>query len=112
MNNLEILRKYLAEHPESKFIYMRRTTIDNRVIDIPVKHAEATIKHNPLWQLVGVAETATQVVTPPEIPTPTPQKKGKQWEHKCEACQEGFNTPQGLAVHKRRKHENNASGQV
>jgi hypothetical protein len=51
--NLAKLADIRKKNPSATHIYMRRVDKDNLVVDIPVDHAEFTIRQRPAWELVS-----------------------------------------------------------
>lgn len=50
--NMEALEQIKENNPTATHVYIRRTTIDNSVIDIPIMMAEDEIKKHPEWEVV------------------------------------------------------------
>lgn len=51
--NLEKLADIRRKNPTASHIYIRRTTKDNLVVDIPIAQIEFIIRNNPLWEVVA-----------------------------------------------------------
>lgn len=70
--NLNILASLRKSNPSMTHIYMRRTDKDGLVIDIPVEHAEATIRLRKHWEVVAsnkqMDDAVEQLFKEPEAP--------------------------------------------
>lgn len=51
MENLRRLEEIKKKEPHATHVYMRRTNKDNLAVDIPISHADFTIRNNPIWIL-------------------------------------------------------------
>jgi len=51
--NLAKLAEIRLKNPSATHIYIRRCDKDNLVVDIPIDHAEFTIRNKPQWELVA-----------------------------------------------------------
>lgn len=51
--NLEKVADIRKRNPTAKHVYIRRVGQDGLVIDIPVDHAEVTIRRHPKWEIVS-----------------------------------------------------------
>lgn len=51
--NLAKLKEIKAKNPSATHVYLRRWNKDKLIVDIPMSHADFTIKNNPLWELVS-----------------------------------------------------------
>lgn len=82
-----------------KHVYVRRMKrvgndiVELGVVDIPENHIEATLKRNPLWEIVDEREKPNEIEPPAIEPTFT-----------CPLCGKETRTENGLKIHKTTLH--------
>ena len=75
--NLKKLAEIKLKNPSATHVYVRRVDKDGLVVDIPIDHAEFTIRNRPAWILVSsnkqmddVVEALFQEPAPEPVPPP------------------------------------------
>lgn len=71
--NLKKLAEIREKNPSATHVYIRRCDKDNLVVDIPIDHAEFTIRNRPKWEVVSSNKQMDDVVEalfrePEELP--------------------------------------------
>ena len=71
--NKETFQKLITANPRLTHVYIRRTTMDGSIIDIPIRSVEGTLKVNPSWEIMGGDTTASPATSNSDLPKVPPR---------------------------------------